>query len=475
MRNLLRAVMALSLGCFIGTCAYGASSNYCVPSNFGSDSLGSQLSFDSFHNTIKKRLQAVRVGAISTSIPRRPVNYGPTYGPTYGPSTGAPYGTVTPGYAAPMNGGEQMLYQNNPSGYGAYPPVGGTFQNTGTYQAPMQQTYQPVGGYEQQPVYGTGYSSTFASDEAYAMAPSSRSSSVASARRRQLDCVYYSGFTVWADLYQTFGKQNAKGREDGYKYRTFGPALGFDWTSGNFTIGAATTYNFGKMKDRNYYHDRRLQTFAIDLYGQYNSDIFYVNGSIGYAHNSFKSDRTAFYIIGGAIGGANHDKYNSNAFDIEGEFGWKFNWSGLNVTPHAGLRFFHDRRGSIDEGGASARLHLSSENYHVLEVPIGVRASYEINTGSMLLVPRANFAWIPTINRKGYDAVGTIDAPDPTGYINGGGYRYNSVRRARHGFQLGVGMEAKITRSISAHLDYQFNFRSKAREHYWNLGVGFTF
>ncbi|MCC8116973.1 MAG: hypothetical protein LIP18_07485, partial [Planctomycetes bacterium] len=120
MRNLLRAVMALSLGCFIGTCAYGGTvpSNF-VPSNFGSDSLGSQLSFDSFHNTIKKRLQAVRVGAISTSIPRRPVNYGPTYGPTYGPSTGAPYGTVTPGYAAPLNGGEQMLYQNNPSGYGA--------------------------------------------------------------------------------------------------------------------------------------------------------------------------------------------------------------------------------------------------------------------------------------------------------------------------------------------------------------------
>ncbi len=450
--------MALSLGCFIGTCAYGAY----VPSNFGSDSLGSQLSFDSFHNTIKKRLQAVRVGAISTSIPRRPVNYGPTYGPTYGPATGMPYGTVQPGYAAPMNGGEQMLYQNAPSSYGAYPPVGGSFQNTGTYQAPMQGSYQPVsGGYEQQPVYGTGYSSTFASDEAYAMAPSSRTSSVASARRRQLDCVYYSGFTVWADLYQSWGKQNGKGAEDGYKYRTFGPALGFDWTSGNFTIGAATTYNFGKMKGRSYYHDRRLQTFALDLYGQYNSDIFYVNGSLGYAHNSFKSDRTVDQ------GGANHDKYNSNAFNIEGEFGWKFNWSGLNVTPHAGLRFFHDRRGNISEGGASSRLQIGSKNYHVLEVPIGVRASYEINTGSVLLVPRANFAWIPTINRKGYEASGTIEGNED--------YQYNSARRARHGFQLGVGMEAKITRSISAHLDYQFNFRSKAREHYWNLGVGFTF
>lgn len=379
MRNFVRPMLALSLATLFGLGAHAYAAT-----GYATDSYGSQLSYDSFNLSVRKRMESVRVGSIAQPFGRSTVN-------------------------------------------------------------PDSYNYQ-VG------------SATLSSDEAYAMAPSSRVASNSTYRRRQLDCVYYSGFTVWADMYQTWSRQRSDGNNDGYRYRTFGPAVGFDWTSGGFTIGLASTYNWGKIKSRSWDNDRKLRTWALELYGQYNADLYYINATLGYAHNSFRSDQRSW------VGGG-HDRYSSNSWNIDAEFGYKLNFSGFQVTPHIGARYYHDRRGSIDEGWGGAS--VNAKNYDVLEIPVGVNLAYEINTGGMILVPRARFGWTPELFRKKGKASGT--------WWNGARLDESSSRRGRNMFTLGLGLEAKITKAISAHIDYNANIRSKQYEHHWNFGAGFSF
>ena len=306
------------------------------------------------------------------------------------------------------------------------------------------------------------------------MAPSSRASSVASARRRQLDCVYYSGFTAWADIYQTWARQRSTNfQEEGYEFRTTGPAIGFDWTSGPATIGAAMTYNWGKLSGRDVSHDQKISTWGVSLYGQYNSDNFYVNATLGYGHQRFDSDRRTYAAtLAGSTPVTYGDDFTSNLVNLDAEFGWKMAWSGFNVVPNVGIRFLHDRRGAINEGGYANAIQISGENYHVLELPIGVNFSYEINTSGMVFVPRGRLAWIPELDHNGGGWSGFVGDDAGTTMV---GYGQNAAVRSRHGFQIGLGMEAKITKSLSAHVDYTANLRARQHEHHWNLGMGFSF
>ena len=373
MKNMLRPMLALALAIVCGVTAQAGSI-----AGFGNDSYASQVGYDSFNYSVRKRMESARLGNFARGFATAPI---------------------------------------------------------------------------------------LASDEALAMAPSSRTASYASARRRQLDCVYYNGFTVWGDMYQTWARQRTKDGSDGFRYRTTGPAVGFDWSSGGFTLGAATTYGWGKMKSRDLSHDRKVRTWGLSAYGQYDTDLFYINATLGYGHNSFKSSRDAAVTYGN-----NHDKYSANSWNIDGEFGFKFNWSGLKITPNVGIRYFNDRRGSIHESGSNYVIHANTRNYNVFELPVGVHLAYEINAGGAVIVPRVHAAWVPELSRKRGSWEGTYT-------VNGVTVPYseNAARRNRHGFRVGGGIEAKITKSISAHIDYACNFRSKSYQHHWNLGLGFTF
>lgn len=310
------------------------------------------------------------------------------------------------------------------------------------------------------------------SEDAYAMAPSSRSSSVAAdTSRRQLDCSYYNGFTVWGDYYSTWAKQTSRSGNDGYRYRAMGPALGFDWSNGPLTLGVASTYNWGKIKRRDSYHQRKTETWALELYGQYNTERFYVNASAAYSRTRFKSDRGQWNLAGTSHWD-NSDRYHSNAWNFDGEFGWKFGVGSFKIVPNIGLRYFHDREISVSEGGNDWRVNGDRKYYHVLELPVGVDLSTEIAAGNTLLVPRLRLAWIPELGRKRGNFTGSV-----TDNSTGATYSVNdsAAKRGRQGFQVGGGLEAKITKAISAHVDYNLNFRHKQWEQRVNVGLGFTF
>lgn len=396
MRKHVLAALALAIAFTAGLDASAQAVDFSIRSGYANDTHASQIAYDSFNNSIKRRLESVRFGNISRGFASAPI---------------------------------------------------------------------------------------LRSDDAYAMAPSSRTSSYPSASRRQLDCVYYNGFTVWGDFYQTWASQSTKNGLPGYKYRATAPAVGLDWSSGNFTVGLATTYNWGKLKSKSISHSQNVRTWGLEAYAQYDAELFYVNATAGYGYNRFKGSRFDDNPnIPGFPGQVSHSaRYHSNAFNADAEFGMKFNFGGFQLTPHVGVRYFHDRRNKIEEsngvvGYNGYDIQADRKNYHVLELPVGVNVAYVFNMGGALIIPQFRFSWIPELARRRGNVSGTYNAYDPvSGGYQSAAFSANSPKRGRNGFLLGGGIEAKITKSLSAHLDYNCNFRNNAYEHHWNLGVGFTF
>jgi hypothetical protein len=270
-------------------------------------------------------------------------------------------------------------------------------------------------------------------------APASRSSSVRGASGgRQIDCVYNNGLTVWGDLYQTWASQSSGDGGHGYRYRATSPAVGIDWTSGAFTGGIATSYNWGKLKDKDGGGDLTARTWGLEAYGQYNAQKYYISADLGYGYTHYKSP-----------------SFHSNSLNLGAEFGLKFNFNDILITPHAGMRVFHDRRGAVERGNLPSS---GRDSYYVWEIPMGVAVGYVFRAGGVMIMPQVKAGWTPELARRRSGFAG-----------------FSAPRRARNGFILGAGLEARITQSLSGHLDYTANLRNNAYEHHWNLGVGFSF
>lgn len=359
-----------------------------------------------------------------------------------------------------------------------------------------------------------------ASEQAYGAAPSTRATPRAAygyngSPRRQLECVYTSGFTVWGDVYGAWERQKAKSENVGYKYRVGGPAIGFDWTTGGLTLGLATTYSWGTMKDvggrivgdqaialagAQNKNNRDTRTWGLMAYGQYNARMWYANATLGYGRTRHKSSlglggtfaRLPVGGVSGTFGADADDKYGVNAWNADVEFGMKFRFGrGFLLSPSVGLQYFHSRRGKVDETGVlnyvitavnaagtyDIRMVSGARNYYSLELPVGVTFAYEIPAGSAIIVPQLRFAWIPELAREKGRASGTLYATERPG--NWGTdvlpYTDHAARRSRHAFNIGAGVQAKLNQTVSLHLDYDVTLRSRYYNHNLNLGVGVTF
>ena len=138
MRKILRPLLALALA---ATCGLGTEANAGDVTGFGNTSYGSQMSYDAYNMSVRKRFESVRIGSLSSPVG----GYRSSGYNNYGPSAG--YNNPTPGYNNP-NSGYNSSYGSGPGNNPAYNP--GFNNNPSGYNSGYNPGYAPQG-------YNPGY------------------------------------------------------------------------------------------------------------------------------------------------------------------------------------------------------------------------------------------------------------------------------------------------------------------------------
>lgn len=103
---------------------------------------------------------------------------------------------------------------------------------------------------------------------------------------------FRSGF--WLQNLTTFGSANGAGDVPGYSTFSLGVAGGVDAEIADQSlVGVSLTQTFGSAEEKNRATDAvKLSTTSLDFYGRTNTDIGYVQATLGYGFNSYTTGRT---------------------------------------------------------------------------------------------------------------------------------------------------------------------------------------
>lgn len=199
---------------------------------------------------------------------------------------------------------------------------------------------------------------------------------------------------LWINTSYNHIKKDTTAKNAGYKYDPKGITLGYDFEliPDDLTAGAAFSYTSGTVKtlsgDGIYAHDD-VDNFLASFYGKYQPSPFYVNWNIGAGY--FKN-KTIFKSMEVDARG----KYDNQAFFANTQMGYNIGCDlsddCLLLEPYVGAEYTHLVAQGYNEKGLGAR-HFDRADWDVFEMPLGIRAAYDICMDDFILTPTADIAY----------------------------------------------------------------------------------
>lgn len=172
----------------------------------------------------------------------------------------------------------------------------------------------------------------------------------------------------------------------GYNLSSAGFTLGVDYrVNENFAIGVNVGYartnadiaGGGKIN---------TDSMKLGLYATYFRDGFYVDGAVQGGYNTYDTRRAA--LRGSATGSTDGTDFNAHL-----AFGYDWRRGGLTVGPTASLQYTRVGFDGFAETGSQAALTYSSQSADSLRSALGMKASYEIHAGTVIIKPEVRAAW----------------------------------------------------------------------------------
>jgi hypothetical protein len=221
---------------------------------------------------------------------------------------------------------------------------------------------------------------------------------------------------VWVNGYVADTDQDSKGNLIGYKYNSYGFALGYDH---DFTpalnLGAAVHYAHGHVRNKT---GRVQATGDVDeymaaVYGKYKPAATYLSGAAGGGRLVNKTIVRSSSVDAEAKRGA-------NAFFVNAELGYDF---GLLYPEHkflfetyVGADWKNISEGAYSERGLGAR-HFDSMSWNIVDLLAGFRLAKDFDANSMWLTPQIDIAYARN--------VGDRDVQTTANFVNstGGSWR----------------------------------------------------
>ena len=255
-----------------------------------------------------------------------------------------------------------------------------------------------------------------------------------------------------------YGYSDVDGLDTGGKFKNGwelsygGAAIGIDYNvNETFRLGLALNAGGGDSESQGDFHrtENDFDFFGVSLYGSYTNGAWGLTGDIGYTSIDNAIEQKLPSAMG--LGSKLKAEVDSDAFTVGLTGRYRFTaGSGLNITPHLGLRYT-----KISTDGAEVKspshgrvFKVETDDQNLFQIPLGVKFSGDLSTqGGWTITPSADLGALLTM--------GDTDV-DSQARIAGTGYRgvTNADIVDKAAFTGTLGLKAKADNGLSLGLDY---------------------
>ncbi len=193
---------------------------------------------------------------------------------------------------------------------------------------------------------------------------------------------------AWVKTFGVIAEQEARGGHSGYDANTYGVAFGVDKeVREGVRIGASFAYaNTDVDGDGAGNSQLDINSYQGSIYGDYTTDKYYVEGSIGYGMNN--SDTSRIVNFGGLNRVVSGD-YDTNQYMVSVAGGMPQKLSnGVVFTPTAGLAWTHLEGDTYTEtGGTGFNLTVDQDDHDAFIASVGAKFHKDMDHNGGILTP----------------------------------------------------------------------------------------
>lgn len=262
-----------------------------------------------------------------------------------------------------------------------------------------------------------------------------------------------ANLALWGRVGGSFAEFTPSG-VNGFDSNTYAVSIGID---GDITpemrFGLAGFYSDTDVDENgsNPNSGQQIEGLGVLAYASWRPKDWYVNGTVGYGHNQYKSQRTA-------AGAVHTASFNGTQLMSRVEAGriFQFDEGALDITPHVGLRANKLWLDGYTEGGPVATT-VNSQNITSVRAVAGVGARYtfEYDNGSRFL---------PEGYIRGLQELADPSQPITGSVVGGGQFVSTPTERDDFSYAVGAGFTYEFTDVFSVRLLYDGEFQDDYRE-----------
>lgn len=318
-------------------------------------------------------------------------------------------------------------------------------------QAAVQSFLDAINNHLGDTTGGDGGVAMLQSSPSQSLAANSAPSNVTPAQASSL-----SGTTVWGGGFQSGNSVDRTNSGPGYSSHQSGLLAGVDVpVARDLLVGIAGSYGTGDIKTDKQLAFGTFSAAQIAGYARFVSDMgVYAMGDVSYG--SFTNKLSRYIAIPGFGAGNVHGKFNSTAWGLYGEAGWKFNPSdwAMSLTPYAALSYLDAKSDGYTETGFGVPLVIGGSSSKATSSYLGLKLSTDWDVGTATITPRLTAAWQHDFTKNAWEMSAAFAAVPTVGF------GLNGSALSRDGAYLDGGVTLHIADQVNVLLDYQGRFTS---------------